>query len=402
MSGESAVASHVSASSASEEASPGGMAGAPVWASDEERLKHFGAAIDEIRGRIEAKVGEEDVARVKQLDGLSRALEVTGRVLLHVSFEPVLFTLGVISLWLHKQLQATEIGHTALHGAYDRLPGAERYQSKSFHWQVPIDEESWRQGHNVKHHQYTNVAGKDPDVHFGPVRNTEHSPYSVKSFLGLPFTLLVTFPSFAFFMNMHFTGLNDVYGANGPGVRDVLPDLSWKSIKQAHWRTARKYIPYYSREFVLFPVLALLTGASLPKVLLGNWLSEVMRDLYSAATIYCGHIGEEVASYPEGTKAHGRGQWYAMEVEATHNFDVSAPLSVLCGGLDRQIEHHLFPRLPPERLREVSAEVRAACEAHGVRYRSAGWGTTLVGAFRHIARLSRKPGAIRTLMNEVA
>jgi linoleoyl-CoA desaturase len=373
-----------------------------AWASEEARFKSFGAAIDEIRGRVEARVGEEDVRRVKRLDALSRGLEVAGRGLIHFSVGPVAFALGVFSLWLHKQLQATEIGHTALHGAYDRLPGAERYQSKTFHWQVPIDEESWRLGHNVKHHQYTNVAGKDPDIHFGPVRNTAEAPHSFASYLGIPITMLVTFPSFAFFMNMHFTGLNDVYGSNGPGVMDVLPDRSWKSIRQAHWRTLRKYVPYYAKEFVLFPVLALLTAVSWPKVLLGNWLSEVMRDLYSAATIYCGHIGEEVASYPEGTKAHGRGQWYAMEVEATNNFEVSRPISILCGGLDLQIEHHLFPRLPPERLREVAGEVRAACEAHGVRYRSAGWGATLLGAFRQIARLSRRSGGVRSLIKQAA
>ena len=40
-----------------------------------------------------------------------------------------------------------------------------------------------------------------------------------------------------------------------------------------------------------------------------------------------------------------------MQVEATNNFEVSRPISILCGGLDQQIEHHLFPRLPPNRLR---------------------------------------------------
>ena len=30
-------------------------------------------------------------------------------------------TAGVLALWIHKQLQATEIGHTALHGAFDKL-----------------------------------------------------------------------------------------------------------------------------------------------------------------------------------------------------------------------------------------------------------------------------------------
>src|SRR5947209_6751037 len=83
------------------------------------------------------------------------------------SCEAVGFTAGVLALWIHKQLQAIEIGHSALHGAWDGLPGAEKFQSKTFDWQMNIDEESWRSAHNVRHHQYTNVAGRDPDIHFG-------------------------------------------------------------------------------------------------------------------------------------------------------------------------------------------------------------------------------------------
>ncbi|HEY8073476.1 MAG TPA: fatty acid desaturase, partial [Labilithrix sp.] len=62
--------------------------------------------------------------------------------------------------------------------------------------------------------------------------------------------------------------------------------------------------------------------------------------------------------------------------------------SILCGGLDRQIEHHLFPKLAPERLREVAPAVRAACDAHGVRYRTGSWASTLRKALRRIADLS--------------
>ena len=57
-------------------------------------------------------------------------MEVVGRVLIHVSLEPVTFFAGVGALWLHKQLQATEIGHTALHGAWDGLPGRRAVRSR--------------------------------------------------------------------------------------------------------------------------------------------------------------------------------------------------------------------------------------------------------------------------------
>ena len=112
--------------------------------------------------------------------------------------------------------------------------------------------------------------------------------------------------------------------------------------------------------------------------------------MYSAATIFCGHVGDDVKSYPAGTKAHGRGQWYAMQVEAANDFEVSWPVSVLCGGLDRQIEHHLFPTLPPQRLREIAPEVRAVCEKYGVEYKTDTWGRTLKKALGYIGALAKR------------
>jgi NADPH-dependent stearoyl-CoA 9-desaturase len=356
---------------------------------DADRLRPFGDELDRIKARVEGQIGDEDVRYVVRMNRLSNALQIAGRALIHFSFEPVAFVAGVVALWLHKQLQATEIGHTALHGAYDKLDGAGEFRSKTYRWQTPIDEESWREGHNFRHHGNTNVAGRDADIHFGPVRLTEQTPWRPHHRWQLPFTLFVLFPNFTFLMNLHFTGLSDVYFDNGqPDRLDFLPDRSAAS-KRAAWRRAlRKYGPYYAKEYIFFPALA---GPFFWKVLLGNWLSEVMRDVYSAATIYCGHVGELAKSWPAGTKAAGRGAWYAMQVEATNNFEVSWPVSVLCGGLDRQIEHHLFPKLPPQRLRQIAPEVRAACEKHGVAYRTAGWGATLKQALGWIGALSREP-----------
>jgi linoleoyl-CoA desaturase len=108
-----------------------------------------------------------------------------------------------------------------------------------------------------------------------------------------------------------------------------------------------------------------------------------------------------VASYPAGTKSQGRGHWYAMQVEATNDFEVSRPISILCGGLDRQIEHHLFPTLSPQRLREIAPEVRAACEKYGVAYRTDTWGRTLKGALAHVHALAAR-GGVREVVREAA
>jgi fatty acid desaturase len=353
-----------------EPAPPAASAPAPPESDDAERLRRFGERLDAIRARVEAELGATDVAHVKKLRAFSTAMEVAGRALIHVSLDPVTFTMGVVALWLHKQLEATEIGHSALHGQWDGLPGAEAFASKTFHWKVPIEEDAWRSGHNVKHHQYTNIAGKDPDVEFGPIRLTARTPHEPKHYFQVPIAL-ATATHFAAGMNLHFVGL---VNPTGPVDRD------------AAWRQARsKFVPYYLRELVLFPALA---GPLFAKVLLGNWLSELMRDLYSAATIYCGHIGDDVADYAPGTRAHGRADWYRMQVGSANNFEVPLPVSMLCGALDRQIEHHLFPRFPPNRLREIAPEVRAACVEAGIEYRTDSWGGTLRQVLGRLWRLS--------------
>ena len=296
----------------------------------------------------------------------------------------------MIALWLHKQLQATEIGHTALHGTYDKLEGAEAFRSKTFRWDTPIEEESWRHGHNVRHHGNTNVAGKDPDIHFGHVRLTEQTPWAPRQKHSALVSVLVLFPNFGFVMNGHFTGLNDVFMDNGrPEKLDVLPDRSKESVRMAWKKSLKKYVPHYLKEYAFFPALA---GPLFWKVMLGNYLAALLRDVYTAATIFCGHVGEDVKSWPAGKRSSGRGEWYAMQAEATNNYEVSLPISILCGGLDRQIEHHMFPTLAPQRLRQIAPEVRAICEKYGVAYKTDTWGRTLKKALSWIDKLSREGG----------
>jgi fatty acid desaturase len=372
----------------------------PRLSSSAERHRLFGEELDLVKRRVLADVGPTDVAYVRRMNRFSRAMEVVGRALIHFSFEPIGFVTGVAALFVHKQLQAAEVGHTVLHGAYDGLPGAEAFASKTFRWDVPIDEESWRRGHNVKHHGNTNVAGQDPDIHFGHVRLTDKTEQRARPGWTFPLNVALIFSNFGLVMNGHFTGLNDVLMDNGlPTKLDVLPDRSKESVRLAWKRTLRKFVPYYLYNYVLFPALA---GPFFWKVLLGNWLAETARDVYSAATIWCGHAGDDVESWPMGTKPRGRGEWNAMQVRAANNFEVPLPVSILCGGLDRQIEHHLFPTLAPPRLRAIAPEVRAICAKHGIPYKTDTWGRTLRKALGHMERLWRTGLGARELVREAA
>jgi NADPH-dependent stearoyl-CoA 9-desaturase len=364
--------------------------GAATMSKTKQKTFEFGQEIEAILHKIEADLGEKDRQHITRICRLSRILEGTGRTLIHFSMDPFTFGAGVLALSTHKQLETAEIGHMALHGAYDRQGMPPKLQSKSFRWKFPVDEESWRYAHNTRHHPFTNIAGKDPDIHFGIVRLTPETPHRWMHYVQLPVLMFFIIPNFSSSINSHVTGLLDAYLGNGlQSGTDFLQDRSWKSIALAHRKAFRKWLPYYAENYIFYPMLA---GPFFWKVMLGNYMADKMRDTYTGLTILCGHVGADVKSHESLSSSTNRGEWYIMQIEAAQNFKVSRPLSILCGALDYQIEHHLFPRLPPNRLREVSRDIQACCERYGVHYTQDSWPQTLKKVFKQIAVLSKIKG----------
>ena len=59
--------------------------------------------------------------------------------------------------------------------------------------------------------------------------------------------------------------------------------------------------------------------------------------------------------------------WYKAQAETSCTYGGTIGM-LLTGGLNLQIEHHLFPRLSSWYYPTIQEDVRACCEKHGVRY----------------------------------
>lgn len=75
-----------------------------------------------------------------------------------------------------------------------------------------------------------------------------------------------------------------------------------------------------------------------------------------AANVYVGK--------PEGN------DWFEKQTSGTINIDCASWMDWLFGGLQFQLEHHLFPRLPRCQLRKVAPMIRDLCKKHKLPYRS--------------------------------
>jgi fatty acid desaturase len=72
------------------------------------------------------------------------------------------------------------------------------------------------------------------------------------------------------------------------------------------------------------------------------------------------------------------------QVLTSRNVAGSRPVDFVLGGLNYQIEHHLFPNMPRPNLRRAQPLVRAFCDEHGITYSEASLFGSYAEAIRHL------------------
>jgi delta8-fatty-acid desaturase len=86
-------------------------------------------------------------------------------------------------------------------------------------------------------------------------------------------------------------------------------------------------------------------------------------------------------------------EWYLMQLRTSMNVATPEWLDWVHIGLQFQIEHHLFPRLPRHNLRKARELVKAICKKHGIYYHEPGFfegNLEMWGALRDTAMEARK------------
>ncbi|MBK1786325.1 fatty acid desaturase family protein [Prauserella cavernicola] len=319
-----------------------------------EQVEEFGREMDELRQRLVADLGEEDVAYIHNVIKTQRGLEVAGRALLFAGFFPPAWLAGVGALSLSKILDNMEIGHNVMHGQYDwtRDPAL---SSQRFEWDTVAPAENWRHSHNYIHHTYTNIVDKDRDVGYGILRidpAQKWHPY----YLGNPVYAVMLAFIFQWGVMLHDLEFD----------RIVKGERKWSEFADVRKRMLRKASRQVGKDYVLFP---LLTGPLAPLTLLGNASANVVRNLWAFSIIFCGHFPADVESFSEQeTEQESRGQWYLRQILGSANITGGPLFHILSGNLSHQIEHHLFPDIPARRYPQIAPEVRAICEKYGLPY----------------------------------
>jgi len=355
----------------------------------EAQLQAFAAELNQLKAEITAQIGSEDVVYIETVHQISRLCELSGRLLIHFSLDPVSWALGVLSLWVHLQLDNLEIHHHAQHGAWDRLPDAKPFHAENYYHNSPVDEEAWRYRHNILHHSYTGQIDRDPDVTYGIFRLSELIDKQYFHAVQ-PALLILNTLNAGQSIALVSSGLPEFFNRLIPGYKHkdhakMYADLTPEQFGEALWKYLRKAVPNAAYNFGLYGLLAgpLLFG----KVTLGTLTAILLRDVFTGLSFYTGHMVEGIEHYTQAPR--NRAEWYLQQIEGTGNVRANRIVSLLMGHLNYQIEHHLFPKLPPNRLEEIAPQVEALCKRYGVRYHTGSFGEQIASVFRRLSNFSR-------------
>jgi linoleoyl-CoA desaturase len=105
--------------------------------------------------------------------------------------------------------------------------------------------------------------------------------------------------------------------------------------------------------------------------------------------IFCGHFPDGAEKFAKiDMVGETKGQWYLRQMLGSANFDAGPLLRFMSGNLCHQIEHHLYPDLPSNRLHEIAVRVKDVCDKYDLPYTTGSFAVQYGKTWRTIAKLS--------------
>jgi NADPH-dependent stearoyl-CoA 9-desaturase len=341
-------------------------------------IENLAVELDAIRLDIEDSRGERDSRYIRRTIAAQRALEVTGRLMLAASSRRSAWWAGTVTLGVAKIIENMEIGHNVMHGQWDWMNDPEIHSS-TWEWDMSGASKHWRFTHNFMHHKYTNILGMDDDVGYGLLRVTRDDKWKPFNLGNLLYNTILAL-GFEWGVGLQHLELGRMF--KGRDDRDA----TMVRMREFSAKAGRQVV----KDYVAYPaVTSLSPGATFKSTLKANAVANVIRNVWSNAVIFCGHFPDGAEKFTKTDMAgESKGEWYLRQMLGSANFEGGPALRFMSGNLCHQIEHHLYPDLPSNRLHEISIRVREVCDKYDLPYTTGSFLLQYGKTWRTIAKLS--------------
>lgn len=272
--------------------------------------------------------------------------------------------------------------HDANHGAYAGKNWINTIVGYSLNL-IGANAFNWKMQHNVLHHTFTNVHEEDEDISpRGALRMTPHSEWKKMHkyqfiyawFLyGLMTIVWLFFKDFVRIVRYHKSGL----------------------AKKQHANITREWIILIVSKLVyigyIFVIPLLFTSLVWWQVLLGIFIMHYIAGFILAIIFQPAHVIEGTEFPLPNQDNNMENNWAVHQLLTTTNFGNSSRwFSWYVGGLNFQIEHHLFPNVCHVHYRKIAGIVQETASEFGLPYKSTR--TFLEALIKH-GRLLKQLGA---------
>ncbi len=338
----------------------------------EEDLEALGRELDAIRSDVEDALGASDATYIRRTIFLQRTLDVAARIVIHRSRSKATWLLGTIALATAKSIENMEIGHNVGHGQWDWMNDPEIHSS-TWEWDMAGLSSQWRYSHNYTHHVFSNILGMDDDIGFGVLRVTRDQKWK-PDYLLSPLRNVLLAAGFEWGIALH-----GLYAGQDRAASEAGKKAESKAL-------VRKISRQVAKDYVILPALG---GRRWRRTLAANAGANVLRNLWAYVVIFCGHFPDGAEKFdPAVLENERKSEWYLRQMLGSANFDAGRVLAFLSGHLCYQIEHHLFPDLPANRLPQIAERVRAVCDKFDLPYTTGPLVSQYLLAFRTIHKLA--------------
>ena len=247
--------------------------------------------------------------------------------------------------------------HDACHGAYSKKPWVNNLLSGTIYL-LGSNMLNWKIQHNVLHHTFTNISGLDEDIdEKGPIRLSFNTP-------------LKKIHKFQFIYAFFFYGLmtlsmlvNDftrLFGYNRKGL-----------VKHMNKKLTGEYIKMAIRKVVyLFVIIGLplwLTDFKFYQIAIGFFAMHWVASIILSLVFQMAHVVEGADQIEFEPTVNS--DWHVHQLKTTSDFAHNNKLlSWYVGGLNFQIEHHLFPNICHVHYNKIAPIVEKTAKEFGVEY----------------------------------
>lgn len=270
--------------------------------------------------------------------------------------------------------------HDGLHGSFSRNKWVNELAGLSLNF-LGANNFMWRSKHNIIHHTYTNIEGIDDDIEAKPLLRLCETQkyYKIHRFQHWYFWAAY---SLLYIWWVLFTDYKKYFlGRIGP--TPLTKMRIWDHVSFWGFKLLHAFL------FVGLPIYML--GFS--TFIIGFLVYAMFAGFVLSIVFQLAHTVEQT-HFPKADEATGRmeDEWAVHQLKTTANFATRNKLiSWWVGGLNFQVEHHLFPRVSHVHYPAISKIIKKACQDFGVPYiEYPKMRTAVVSHVTHLKNLSRR------------